>query len=176
MISRSCYCTTAWNTMTLLSNFITLCVFDVDGVFNNGQFGYSDQGKIFKLFGAHDHDAIKLLISNDVVVKSITADSKGYKINSRRMSDMNIPLELVPEVKRQDWFKSIGSLEKTFYMGDGIFDSQCMELVGYSCAPLNACKQAKESASYVTNKTGGDGAVLEAVCYLFDMFKIPILK
>ena len=162
--------------MTSLSKFITLCVFDVDGVFNNGQFGYSEQGKIFKLFGAHDHDAIKLLISNDVIVKCITADTKGYEINSRRVTDMNITLELVPEDKRYEWFNNINNLRKTFFMGDGIYDSQCMKLVGYSCAPGNACNHAKISASYVTNRTGGDGAVLEAVCHLFDKFKIPIFK
>ena len=36
-------------------------VLDVDGVMTNGQFLYSDAGKAYKTFGAHDNDGLKML-------------------------------------------------------------------------------------------------------------------
>ena len=34
---------------------------DVDGVMTSGQFFYSNQGKVMKVFGPDDHDALSLL-------------------------------------------------------------------------------------------------------------------
>lgn len=36
-------------------------IFDIDGVMTTGQFLYSENGKAYKIFGAHDNDGIKLL-------------------------------------------------------------------------------------------------------------------
>ena len=33
----------------------------LDGVFTDGKFHYSEKGKIFKVFGADDHEAINIL-------------------------------------------------------------------------------------------------------------------
>lgn len=162
--------------MNLLSDFITHCIFDIDGVFTNGKFGYNSNGKIFKLFGAHDHDGLKLLKRNNVAITTITADSKGYSINKKRMDDMNIPIELVSEENRFEWFKSRNDLNKIFFMGDSIFDSQCMNLVYLSCAPANACDLAISHADFVTKREGGNGAVLEAVQNIFLTFKIKLFK
>ena len=41
-----------------------LFLLDVDGVMTTGQFLYSEEGKVFKVFGAHDHDRLNLLKSN----------------------------------------------------------------------------------------------------------------
>ena len=38
-------------------------ILDVDGVMTTGQFLYSEKGKIYKVFGAHDADGLKLLKS-----------------------------------------------------------------------------------------------------------------
>lgn len=160
--------------MNLLNEFITHCIFDIDGVFTNGKFGYSNNGKIFKLFGAHDHDGLKLLKRNNVAITTITADSKGYSINKKRMEDMDVLIELVPEENRLEWFKSRNDLDKIFFMGDSIYDSHCMKLVYLSCAPANACNLAISNADFVTKREGGNGAVLEAVLRLFSTFKIKL--
>jgi 3-deoxy-D-manno-octulosonate 8-phosphate phosphatase (KDO 8-P phosphatase) len=36
-------------------------IIDVDGVMTDGKFYYSDKGKVMKVFGADDNDALSLL-------------------------------------------------------------------------------------------------------------------
>ena len=67
---------------------------DLDGVFTDGKFHYSEKGKILKVFGADDHDAINIL-KNYMYIHIITADVKGFEISRKRISeDMNLPLDL----------------------------------------------------------------------------------
>ena len=44
-----------------INNQPTILIFDVDGVMTSGQFLYSSNGKVYKIFGAHDSDGLKLL-------------------------------------------------------------------------------------------------------------------
>ena len=55
-------------------------IIDVDGVLSTGQFIYSQKGKIFKIFGRHDNDGLKI-IKNFFSILFITADKKGFKIS-----------------------------------------------------------------------------------------------
>ena len=78
---------------------------DVDGVMTNGQFIYSKDGKIQKIFGPDDHDALSLL-NEYIEVRFITGDKKGFDISKKRIvDDMNFKLDLVSTVKRIDWIK-----------------------------------------------------------------------
>ena len=42
--------------MKVFKNFI----FDIDGVFTDGSFYYSEEGKIIKMFGDADNDALSI--------------------------------------------------------------------------------------------------------------------
>ena len=52
-------------------------IIDVDGVLTDGSFIYDNKGKIFKKFGPHDSDGIKI-IKNFIDVFLISADKRGY--------------------------------------------------------------------------------------------------
>jgi len=141
---------------------ITQIVFDVDGVFTNGQFLYNDQGKQYKIFGAHDSDGVKILRSNGILVSAITADKRGFKITQKRMHDMAIDLRLVFEQDRLSYMQDLQQHSDVCFMGDGHFDAAVFPHVSYSIAPSNAVPLAKKYASYVTEARGGEGAVYEA--------------
>jgi 3-deoxy-D-manno-octulosonate 8-phosphate phosphatase (KDO 8-P phosphatase) len=145
-------------------------ILDVDGVFTDGKFYYSLEGKVYKVFGADDHDAIKM-INKFVCVKVLTADEKGLEITRKRIEvDMGLPLELVPSDKRVEWIRSRFEPEKTIYMGDGIFDAEVFRNVGYSICPANALAHTKRQANFVTKSSGGDRAVAEACIHLLNKF------
>ena len=111
---------------------------DVDGVMTSGQFFYSNQGKIMKVFGPDDHDALSLLKSF-LEIRFLTGDKKGFKITQKRIvNDMKFPLKLVSTVKRLDWIRNSYSLNEVIYMGDGIFDQYVFRKIGYAIAPSNA--------------------------------------
>ena len=145
-------------------------ILDVDGVLTSGQFYYSKEGKAFKCFGADDHDAL-VLLKRFVEIRFVTGDKKGFDISRKRIvDDMSFPLDLVSTIRRVDWISQRYDLDSVIYMGDGIFDHLVMQKVAYSIAPFNADANAKNHASFVTKRSGGDRAVAEAVIHLFGRF------
>lgn len=148
----------------------TVFILDVDGVMTTGQFFYTKNGKLGKIFGPDDHDALSL-IKEFIEVRFITGDKKGFEISKRRIvKDMNFRLDLVSTVKRLDWIKKKYKLEEIIYMGDGIMDVPVMKKVGYSICPFNGNDLTKKSSNYVTKRSGGDRAVAEACVHLMSKF------
>ena len=149
-------------------------IVDVDGVFTDGQFHYTKEGKVMKIFGPDDHDAI-LLLKKYIAIIAITGDKKGLSITRKRIEeDMKIPLHVVSTVKRVSWIKEHFDPQKTIYMGDGIFDAMVFKSVAYGIAPANAFFKIKEYAQYVTKAKGGEGAVAEACWYIAEKFFKPL--
>ena len=148
-------------------------ILDVDGVMTTGHFFYSSEGKCIKCFGPDDNDGLSLL-KPFIEIRFVTGDKKGFDISKKRIvDDMNYKLDLVSTIRRIDWISSKYSTEKVIYMGDGIFDHYVMKKVGYSIAPSNADKLAKEYAQFVTERKGGERAVAEACLHILDKFFVP---
>lgn len=148
-------------------------VLDVDGVMTTGQFLYSDEGKVMKIFGADDNDALSIL-EPFIEIRFVTGDKKGFPISKKRIvDDMGFNLDLVSTVRRIDWIAERYSLKNVIYMGDGIFDHYVMTKVAYGIAPANAHMNAKNSASFVTDRSGGDRAVAEACLHILERFFVP---
>ena len=151
----------------------TAFVIDVDGVLTTGQFLYTAEGKVMKVFGPDDNDALSLLRSY-LEIRFVTGDRKGFAITSKRVvDDMKYPLDLVSTIRRVEWIKDRYPLKSVIYMGDGIFDHYVMKKVGYAIATANADPLAKKSAHYVTERSGGDRAVAEACLHILDKFFSP---
>jgi 3-deoxy-D-manno-octulosonate 8-phosphate phosphatase (KDO 8-P phosphatase) len=145
-------------------------VLDIDGVFTTGQFLYTKNGKYAKVFGPHDSDGIKLL-KKYLNIQTITADHRGFPITKKRIvDDMKLKLTLVKEEDRESWFRKNCDLDKTIYMGDGMYDAKVFKLVKYSIAPANAFYLAKEKANFVTIAKAAEGAVAEACLHILEKF------
>ena len=145
-------------------------ILDLDGVLTDGKFYYSQDGKYMKVFGADDHDCIDIL-KKYINIHVITADSKGYEISKKRIKDdMALEIDLVSATGRVEWMAERFNLEKTIYMGDGIFDHLVFREVFYSIAPANALGSTKNKASFVTKNSGGERAVAEACMHILNKF------
>lgn len=143
-------------------------ILDVDGVMTDGKIYYSETGKMFKVFGAHDHDGLKLL-QNFCEFEFVTADRAGAAISKARLVDhMGYKLSIIGEQDRLQWFKDNFDLATTAYMADGIFDAQIFPHVAVSIAPQNARIEAKKAATFVTDSASSEGAVLDACLYLIN--------
>jgi 3-deoxy-D-manno-octulosonate 8-phosphate phosphatase (KDO 8-P phosphatase) len=148
-------------------------ILDVDGVMTTGHFLYTADGKVMKIFGPDDNDGLSL-IKQQIEIRFITGDKKGFPISKKRIvDDMRFPLDIVSTIHRIDWIKDQYSMEDVIYMGDGIFDHYVMREVGYAIAPANADKLAKQHAQYVTERSGGDRAVAEACLHIMEKFFSP---
>jgi len=148
-------------------------ILDVDGVMTNGQFLYSEEGKQMKIFGPDDNDGLRLL-NPYINIRFVTGDRKGFSITNKRIKeDMKFDLDLVSTIKRIEWIKDLYNPKEVIYMGDGIFDHYVMKEVGYSIAPDNSDPTAKASANFVTKRSGGDRAVVEACLHIMQKFFKP---
>jgi len=153
-------------TKTPLKIFIA----DVDGVMTDGKFYYTNEGKVMKVFGADDHDALCLL-KPYMQILFVTGDHRGFDISKKRIvDDMKMPLELVSATQRLSWIRERFKLEEVLYMGDGIFDHYVMREVGYAIATANADSNTKKVANFVTKRMGGDRAVSEACLHILKKF------
>jgi 3-deoxy-D-manno-octulosonate 8-phosphate phosphatase (KDO 8-P phosphatase) len=145
-------------------------ILDVDGVLTTGHSIYSNQGKVYKIFGPHDKDGLKLIRTYINDIHFITADQTGFEITKARIvKDWKFPenaLHLVSEEERSLWFVENTDFNRTAYMGDGIFDAPILRTVKIGIAPSNAREEARRAATYVTPSKSGYGAVLDACLYL----------
>lgn len=142
-------------------------VLDVDGVMTTGQFIYTVDGKVAKVFGPHDADGLKM-IRDRVNVEFITADKRGFEITAKRIvEDMGYKLTLVPESERYEYVEKL-NFAKTAYMGDGFYDAPVIRSAAVGICPANARIEALEAALYVTPSRSAEGAVLDACLFLKD--------
>lgn len=156
--------------MGLENSDFKIIILDVDGVMTTGQFLYSADGKVMKVFGPDDNDALSLLQSH-MEIRFVTGDKKGFEISKKRIvDDMGYRIDIVSTIRRVDWIRERYLLDKVIYIGDGIFDHYVMKEVGYAIAPANADKLAKQHAHYVTERSGGDRAVAEACLHIMEKF------
>ena len=80
-------------------------ILDVDGVFTDGKFHYSSEGKVFKTFGDADSDALSL-IKNYLHIEIVTGDKRGFPISKKRIQDdMGYNLNLVSTFQRKEWIQ-----------------------------------------------------------------------
>lgn len=140
-------------------------VLDVDGVMTTGQFIYTADGKVAKIFGAHDADGLKL-IRDKVQIQFITADKRGYDITKKRIvDDMGYKLTLVSESERYKFIEELG-FDSTIFMGDGYFDAPIIKKCALGIAPANARAEAIKAADFTTHSRSAEGAVMDACLYI----------
>ena len=148
-------------------------VVDVDGVLTDGQYHYTSEGKIMKIFGPDDNDALNLL-KKYLTIHMISGDKRGFPITKKRVADdMKFPLDMVSTFERVRWIEEHYSLEETIFMGDGIFDAMVFAKVAYGIAPANAFHTTKANADFVTQSRGADSAVAEACLHIMEKFFEP---
>ncbi len=141
-------------------------VSDVDGVLTDGKFHYSDKGKIFKIFGSHDADALNLLtLDKRVSIFFLTADARGFEISAKRLSDMGFNVQLMGSSERVDFISELKREFFTIYVGDSFTDINSMKLSDFSIAPNNSHERARKNADLITMSNSAEGAMSE-ICLL----------
>ena len=139
---------------------------DVDGVLTDGKFHYSDKGKVFKIFGSHDADALKLLAKDKrVSIFFITADGRGFDISSKRLFDIGFEVKLMNPTERVNFISKLKQEFFTIYVGDSFTDVDAIKICNFSIVPHNAHLKAKECSNLVTKTNSAEGAMSE-ICLL----------
>ena len=143
---------------------IKLLILDVDGVLTDGRIIYDSKGRDSKFFDVHDGLGVSLL--RRAGLRTILITAKGSKTIKPRAKDMRVEEyyeDVFPKTKVLDkiLLKHKVAKDEICFIGDDLVDLSIMKAVGFPVAVANASDDIKAVASYITQKTGGRGAVRE---------------
>ena len=150
----------------LSSYQIKLLALDVDGILTDGGLYYQKRGEVCKKFNVKDGKGIKLLMQAGIEVAIISAnDSPATKHRAEKLGITNcfIGIEDKMAVLHSLCHKLNLSLSQVAYMGDDLNDLPVLKSVGVPLTVCDAISENKAIAVYVTERSGGQGAVRE-VC------------
>lgn len=147
-----------------LPSKIETLFFDFDGVMTDDTVIVDENGKEAVTCSREDGMGINMVrkMGIPIVVLStesnpvVTARCKKLKIECYQ----NLGNTKVDTMIKYLEEKGI-SAENVIFMGNDVNDIACMKLAGCAVAPMNASLEAKEVATFVTEKCGGKGAVRE---------------
>lgn len=145
---------------------IRLLALDVDGVLTDGHIVLDDMSGHSKHFDVQDGFGLVLWAKAGHASAIITAERS--QIVTRRARQLRI--RWVAQYAR-DKRKAYERLRRRCrlpdaaicFMGDDLLDLPVLRRVGLAIAPANAAPEVKRVVHYVTRKTGGRGAVREAI-------------
>ena len=149
-------------------NQITTIFFDVDGVFTDGSLYFSDNGVNMTKFNVHDGMGCILLKEAGIELLILTTRYSDAVI--KRFKDLGIDKIFTKVLKKRNFIKEYSkahNLEKKelAMMGDDLQDLAAIDEVGVFFTTPNAIDIVKDSADFITKRSGGDGAVRE-ICDL----------
>ncbi len=145
---------------------IRLILMDVDGVLTDESIIYGPFPDEVKIFNVKDGLGIKLAQSAGLIIGIIT--SRTSEVLKRRTKELGIELVYQGEKNKFNAYQQIKkelfvSDEQIAYIGDDLPDLEILRVVGFSVAVENACEEAKNSVDFITNKSGGKGAVRDVI-------------
>jgi 3-deoxy-D-manno-octulosonate 8-phosphate phosphatase (KDO 8-P phosphatase) len=150
---------------------IKYLVMDVDGTLTDGKIYMGITGEACKAFNIKDGYGIcHLLPTHNILPIIITGRSSS--ILEKRCLELGIT-ELYQGIsdKKELLVKlTKGELDEVAYIGDDLNDLECMIAVhkagGIVGCPKDAAKKVREISDFVSNLSGGDGAVREFIEWL----------
>jgi 3-deoxy-D-manno-octulosonate 8-phosphate phosphatase (KDO 8-P phosphatase) len=146
---------------------VTTFVFDVDGVFTDGQVGPMPSGDLFRTYNAKDGYAVTYALSEGYKIFIVTG-ARGEMLEHRFLKQLKVT-ELYPNISdkesamREIVEKHGINLAETLYMGDDIPDLGPLKMVGVPVCPADAASEVVAASAYVSQFNGGKGCVRDLI-------------
>jgi 3-deoxy-D-manno-octulosonate 8-phosphate phosphatase (KDO 8-P phosphatase) len=148
---------------------IRLLLFDVDGVLTDGTILLHADGSESKMFHIRDGAAIVWAQRAGLQVGLLSA--RTSEATTRRAQQLGITLVLQGRADKLAGYDEIRrdvglTDDEIAYMGDDLQDLPVLERVGFSAAPADAPADVRERVRWVSQQSGGHGAVREMIEHL----------
>ncbi|MGL1862282.1 MAG: HAD-IIIA family hydrolase [Pseudodesulfovibrio sp.] len=154
-----------------LAKNIKLLVLDVDGVLTDGGLYYGDEGIAMKRFNVQDGFGIKIAQAVGLEIGVITGlDQKPV---TKRVTELGIKHyypgkhQKVPLFEEMCEKAGVDASEAAF-MGDDWIDLGVMKRAGLAMSVPNGMPEVIAAADWVSTKSGGQGAVREAIGFILE--------
>ena len=145
---------------------IKLIISDVDGVLTDGSIYIGSNGEEMKKFSVEDGAGVALARASGLIIALLSgrfSSATDIRAKELKIEDIyNGMLNKIPayeELKRKYYLED----SEIVYIGDGLIDIPVMEKAGIPVSVKNAHPTAKGTAVYVTDKSGGSGALQETI-------------
>jgi len=147
---------------------IKLIIMDVDGVLTDGRIILGKEEEL-KFFHVRDGMGISIARASGLKIGVITGRSSIAV--ERRAKELKIDyivqgcknkLKALDEILEKEKI----NYENVCYIGDDIIDIPVFRLVGYSATVADAPESIKSETAYVSNKSGGKGAVRDIIEFI----------
>lgn len=154
---------------TAKASLIRMLIVDVDGVLTDGGLQFDNRGEEYKTFNSLDGHGLRMLMECNIEVAVITGRNSG--IVEHRMRDLGVShiyqgyRDKLPAFKKLLQASGIKA-DEIAYIGDDLPDLAIMSRVGFAIAVQNAHGFVKQHCDWVTNASGGKGAVREATDFI----------
>lgn len=155
-------------TIKAIAANIRCLILDLDGVMTDGRLHFGPEGELFKAFTVYDGLGLKLLQQSGVEIGVITASKTP--IVDRRFETLGIEHVYQGQLNKIEAFENLLSklgldYNQVAYVGDDWPDLPLIQRAGLGITVANAISAVKAEANWVTEASGGHGAVRE-ICDL----------
>lgn len=150
---------------------IKMFVTDCDGVLTDAGMYYSADGEVMKKFNTKDGMGFALLRKHGIISAIITGENSSIvtkRAEKLKINEVFLGCKDKVKVMEQLLLKYNIHYENVAYIGDDINDLALLKKVGLSFAVKDAVPEVKKSVDYVTTKSGGEGAVREAIDFILE--------
>lgn len=153
-----------WKAALPRARQVRLLLLDVDGVLTDGTIIYTNDGGESKGFNTQDGFGLRILQEAGVAVGLISA--RTSEAVTRRAADLRLKYVYQGTGRKLKVFEDVLAssglrADQTAYMGDDWLDLPLLARVGLAAAPMNAVAEVLQRVHYVTERSGGHGAVRE---------------
>ncbi len=141
-------------------------VLDVDGVLTDGGVWWGPNGEEWKRFSFADIMGVSLASKAGLRVGLISGeDSPLVDRFAAKMGITDVEKNCKDKAQALLYLAERHglALSEICFMGDDVNDIAAMEIAGLAAAPANANLAVVNSASFVSSKAGGNGAVRELI-------------
>ena len=143
---------------------VELVLVDNDGVMTDGRLIYGDHGDEIKFFDVQDGFGMVML--RRAALKTVILSARKSRLNDRRAKELQVMKLYQNAFDKSKVFQKIlkkfkVSPEQVCYVGDDLIDIPVLKRVGFAVAVQNARLEVKKEVHWVTEHSGGRGALRE---------------
>ncbi len=146
--------------------YIRAFVFDVDGVFTNGEVILYPGGEFLRTVNIKDGYAVQYCVKKGYPVAIVTGgNSETVRERFTRLGVTDIYLKSDNKIDDYEDFLHKYDLEhkNILYMGDDLPDYEIMKKAGFPTCPADAVEEIRQLSVYISDKKGGEGCVRDVI-------------
>ena len=150
-----------------------IIISDCDGILTNGTSIYTSDGKVAKIYGSYDTEAIKLAVDDGIKILFVSNDSNGWNITKKRLDEYKnrgwCDYQIASPQERKELvqhYKQLGYF--VVFIGDSISDIHAGLESDFFCTTSNGFDDVKKLCHYISNREGGNGGFADII-YTIDL-------